>query len=179
MTDRRATITRNWRPTGSPARRIDDTVEVLERPQVTAEQAPARQIERRSIGRRLENWGAWANMDPSRGGGGSSDSMTNAFCREMREYERLFGKRKVIDTDTRVSPPAEAVHRIDVLDAERINCAFPRLPEMHRAVLQWTYVVGAKSWAVAGACGFPSREYDARLVDAQQAIEAVVGPQNS
>ena len=161
MTERRTTITRNWRPAGQPARRIDDFVEVPAEPP-TPRPAPARQVERRSIGRRLENWGAWANAGPTRGGG--ADNMTAVICENMRRH--AVGE---------LHPPAPVNERIDVVDAERINRAFVKLPEIHRGVLHWTYVVCAKPWAVAGACGFPTREYGVRLGDAQAAIENAAG----
>ena len=57
MTDRRTTITRGWRPHGAPARRVDDFVEAQAEP---ARQVPqpvtVRQVDRRHIGSRLENW---------------------------------------------------------------------------------------------------------------------------
>lgn len=167
MTNRRTTITLGWRPPGAPARRVDDFLEV---PAASApvQQRPVRQVERRSIGRRLENWGQWANMD-NRGGGSGADCMTGVICESMRRH--AVGE---------LHPPAPVNDRIDVPDAERINLGITRIAEEHRWVLHWTYVVGAKPWAVAGACGFLAREYAARLVAAQQAIEAVAGlPQNS
>lgn len=89
MTERRATITRSWRPPGAPARRVDDFQEVAAEPE-PAKPQPARQVEvreeRRSIGRRLENWGMWANMD-NRGGGSGADSMTGVICESMRRHE--------------------------------------------------------------------------------------------
>lgn len=165
MTERRTTITRNWRPTSAPAKRIDDFQEVpveanVAQPAPTP--APARVIERRSIGRRLENWGMWANAAPSRGGG--SDNMTAVICDNMRRH--AVGE---------LHPPAPVTDGIDLADAERINRAFTKLPDIHRAVLHWTYIVGAKPWAVAGACGFLSREYGVRLGDAQAAIEEIAG----
>jgi hypothetical protein len=164
LTERRTTITLKWRPAGPPARRLDDFVEVrAESAQAPYRQRPAeRQVERRSIGRRLENWGAWANAGPSRGGG--ADNMTAVICENMRRH--AVGE---------LHPPAPVNDRIDVLDAERINRAFIKLPEIHRGVLHWTYVVCAKPWAVAGACGFPTREYGVRLGDAQAAIENAAG----
>lgn len=163
MTERRNTITLNWRPAGEPARRIDDFAEI---PHLVAP-APVRQQlerrdERRSIGRRLENWGAWSSNAPSRGGG--SNNMTAVICENMRRH--AVGE---------LHPPAPVNDRIDVPDAERINRAFVKLSEIHRGVLHWTYVVGAKPWAVAGACGFLTREYGVRLGDAQAAIEDLAG----
>ena len=164
MTERRAIITRRWRPAGAPARRLDDFQEAA--PQNAAEaatSAPVRIVERRSIGRRLENWGMWANAAPSRGGRGA-DCMTGAICDSMRRH--AIGE---------LHPPAPVNDRIDVVDAERINRAFVRLSDGRRGILHWTYVVGVKARAVAGACGFPSHEYGARLGDAQAAIEELAG----
>ena len=162
MTDRRTTITRGWRPSDTPARRIDDFAEVPAEAAPIAQQ-PARQVERRSIGRRLENWGAWANAGPSRGGGGA-DCMTGVICDSMRR--NAVGE---------LHAPAPVNDRLDIPDAETINRAITKIPEVHRWVLHWTYVVCAKPWGVAGACGFPTREYGVRLGDAQAAIEAAVG----
>lgn len=169
MTERRTTITRNWRP-ATPAPRVDDFQEAAAEPARMPERRrqPERQVERRSIGRRLENWGMWANMD-SRGGLGRSDCMTGVICESMRRHAAGV-----------IGPPAPVNDRIDVPDAECINLGITRIAEEHRWVLHWTYVVCAKPWGVAGACGFPSSEYGQRLVAAQQAIEAVAGhPQNS
>jgi hypothetical protein len=160
VTERRATLTLNWRPI-APAQRVDDFLEVAPAP-APVEAKPERQVERRSIGRRLENWGMWANASPSRGGG--SDNMTAVICENMRRH--AVGE---------LHPPAPVNDRIDTPDAELINRAFVKLPDIHRGVLHWTYVVCAKPRGVAGACGFPSAEYGVRLGDAQAAIEAVVG----
>lgn len=164
MTERRITITRKWR-SDAPTRRHDDFVEVLARP-APAQQpvAPtrARLVERRSIGRRLENWGMWANSGPSRGG--RSDCMTDVICENMRRH--AVGE---------LHPAAPVNDRIDMADAEAINRGITKIAEIHRWVLHWTYVVCAKPWAVAGACGFPSAEYGVRLGDAQAAMEAIVG----
>ena len=164
MTDRRTTITRGWRPQGAPARRVDDFVEAQAEPARQAPKpAPARQVERRSIGRRLENWGAWANFLGNRGSSGA-DCMTGVICESMRRH--AVGE---------LHPPAPVNDRVDIPDAEAINRAITRIPEIHRWVLHWTYVVCAKPWGVAGACGFPTREYWIRLGDAQAAIEAAAG----
>lgn len=163
MTERRATITLNWRPVGRPARRIDDFLEVVAAPVPANKQPrPVRQVERRSIGRRLENWGAWANASPSRGG--SNNNMTAVICDNMRRH--AVGE---------LHPASPVNDRIDVADAEAINRAITKIPEIHRWVLHWTYVVCAKPWGVAGACGFATSEYSVRLGDAQAAIEAAVG----
>jgi len=90
--------------------------------------------------------------------------MTGAICESMRRH--AVGE---------LHPAAPVNDRIDMDDAERINRAFVKLSQIHRGVLQWTYVVGAKPWAVAGACGFATSEYDVRLGDAQAAIEAAAG----
>lgn len=161
MTERRATITLGWRPQGAPARRVDDFQEVAFAPE-PIQQPPARQEERRSIGRRLENWGMWANMDNRRGGGGA-DCMTGVICESMRRH--AVGE---------LHPPAPVNDRIDVPDAERINSGLAKIDEAYRWVLHWTYIVCAKPWGVAGACGFPTREYEQRLAQAQAAIESVV-----
>lgn len=159
MTERRTTITRDWRAS-APARRHDDFLEVAAESPVV-EQPPARLVERRSIGRRLENWGMWANLD-SRGSRGG-DCMTGVICESMRRH--AVGE---------LHPPAAVNDRIDMVDAERINVGITKVDEAHRWVLHWTYVVCAKPWAVAGACGFPSSEYGARLAAAQLAIESIV-----
>lgn len=169
MTERRTTITLGWRPPGAPARRVDDFME--EQAATTpapVRSPPARQIERRSIGRRLENWGMWANMD-NRGGGSALDNMTAVIYENAR-------RAGLVD-------PVQLSHayaqNIDARDAEKVNAALPKLSEAQCKILQWTYVVCLKPWGVAGACGFPTREYDARLLDAQEAIEAIVGCQPS
>ena len=161
----RQTITVGWRP-ATPAQRIDDFVETVPEAdriaQTPVQDDPARPVERRSIGRRLENWGMWANLG-GRGGRGS-DCMTGVICENMRR--NAVGE---------LHAPAPVNDRIDLPDAEAINRAITKIDEMHRWVLHWTYVVCAKPWGVAGACGFPTREYGVRLGDAQEAIEKAVG----
>lgn len=166
MTERRTTITRTWRP-ATPAPRVDDFEEAPAEPVRMPERRrqPERQVERRSIGRRLENWGMWANMD-NRGSGSGADCMTGVICESMRRHAAGV-----------IGPPAPVNDRIDVPDAERINVGITKIAEPHRWVLHWTYVVCAKPWGVAGACGFPTREYNDRLMAAQEAIETVVGRQ--
>jgi hypothetical protein len=159
----RTKITLNWRPAGAPAQRLDDFEEVGG--EVTQRQERRQRIEvvpeRCSIGRRLENWGAWANMD-DRGGRGGNDCMTGVICESMRRH--AVGE---------LHPAAPVNDRIDVPDAERINRGITKIDEAHRWVLHWTYVVCAKPWGVAGACGFSTREYPTRLANAQRAIEIV------
>lgn len=164
MTERRTTITRNWRPAAAPAPRVDDFEEASAEPTRMPERRkqPEFQVERRSIGRRLENWGLWANTGSS--GRGAGDCMTGVICESMRRHAAGV-----------IGPAAPVNDRIDAPDAECINLGITRIAQAHRNVLQWTYVVCAKPWAVAGACGFPSSEYGARLVEAQSAIEAIVG----
>lgn len=168
MTERRPTITRSWRA-DAPRPRLDDFVEApadAQRPVVQPARLADRLVERRSIGRRLENWGAWANMD-NRGGRGGSDCMTGIICESMRRH--AVGE---------LGPAAPVNDRIDVVDAERINLAITKIVEAHRWVLHWTYVVCAKPWGVAGACGFPTSEYKTRLEEAQAAIEIAAGPRD-
>lgn len=166
MTERRATITRNWRPAAAPAPRVDDFEEASAEPARMPERRRQPELieERRSIGRRLENWGMWANMGGSHGS--RSDCMTGVICESMRRHAAGV-----------IGPAAPVNDRIDVPDAERINAGITRIDQAHRNVLQWTYVVCAKPWAVAGACGFPSSEYGARLAEAQAAIEAAAAGQ--
>jgi hypothetical protein len=144
--------------------RIDDFREAAPEP-VREERLlrPARVIERRSIGRRLENWGMWANQETSRGGG-RADCMTGVICDNMRRHAAGV-----------LGPAAPVNDRIDIVDAECINRGITKIDEIHRWVLHWTYVVCVKPRAVAGACGFPADEYGIRLGDAQAAIETVVG----
>lgn len=160
MTDRRTTISLIWRPTGAPARRYDDFDEV------PAEAAPiqqksACQVERRAIGRRLENWGQWANAR------GIVEASSNAAA--IYENARRAG---LVDQNRLSQTYAQ---HIDVADAERINTALTEIDARHLGVLQGTYVSCLKPWAVAGACGFLTREYGVRLGDAQAAMEAAVG----
>jgi hypothetical protein len=167
LSEPRTKITLTWRPAGAPARRHDDFIEIGGASATTRtvtprplQIVPARRAA--DIGRRLENWGMWANLD-NRPGAGRAACMTGAICDSMRRHA------------AGVIGPAAAVHdRINVPDAELINAGMTRIEQQHRAVLNWTYVVCAKPWAVAGACGFPTCEYGERLAAAQAAIESVV-----
>lgn len=167
MSELRTKITRGWRPASmTPARRRDDFQEG-EATALTSRTLGARTIAvqpaRRAsdIGRRLENWGAWANGQGTKG----PDCMTGAICDRARRAalgDNLAG--------------SYAVDRVNNADAERINTAFVRLAADHRKVLHWTYVMGAKDRVVAKVCEFPRDEYDGRLRAAQDAIESAAGP---
>lgn len=165
MTERRTTITRTWRPAGAPARRQDDFEQIDGMP-VEPAPPPTRRIdldappraERRGIGRRLENWGAWANARGSRG----PDCMTGAICESLRRSELgdVWSGHQVSD-------------RIDPLDAARIQAAFAKLDQQHRSILHWTYIAGERDRVVAKLCGFPRLELEERLIEAQSAVESV------
>lgn len=165
MSEQRTTITRAWRPTGTPARRHDDFIEIGGANATTRtltpaplKVVPARRAE--DIARRLENWGWWAKAKEGKG----ADCMTGAICDRARRAA----------VGNLLAGPLDD-ERINNVDAERINSAFVKLPEVHRHILLWTYVEGMKEGVVAKACGFPRHEYGVRLAEAQNAIESWAG----
>lgn len=162
MTERRATISLNWRPAGTPARRIDDFAELPHLPtnDVPAPAAPARP-DRREIGLRLENWARWNNANESRG----PSSQTGAIC------ERL---RRAAEGTATTSGERRSIDEQDALLLER---GMRELETRHRMLLWWCYIRQAMPEVVCRKMGIahrPSTVFLEQFYQAQAAIESVV-----
>lgn len=163
MTERRATITLNWRPAGEPARRFDDFAEVPRAAAKDALRVPVPELEleqdRREIGSRLENWSRWCTANGQR----PASSPTGAFCDRLR--------REALGAE--VNPSGER-RRIDEDDALLIERAMPKLDTKHRMLLWWCYIKQAPPHLVCNRMGIPNRpatEFVNRFRAAQAAIE--------
>ena len=160
MTDRRTTITRNWRPAGAPAQRHDDFAEMGQaQPQQQRPEKPDAP-DMGNIDQRLKNWGRWANTDYRR----INRTATAAFCDRLRReagvYESHSDERRQLDDD----------------DAYRIELGLHPLRGTQKRILRLHYVDGRAWQAIMRVLQFPVRRelFDSLLVNAQIAIESVV-----
>jgi hypothetical protein len=159
----RRTLTLNWRPTGTPARRRDDFAELrCDPPLVTrATDALAKPVQLRDdISARLENWARWA-----KGGEGpvAAACMTGAICETMRKA--VEGTLPSQCTDAR---------GIDTNDAAFIGRAMVRLPLEQRKLLGLYYVDGSRKGYIAALMRFKTETFDARLLRAQLDLDEVI-----
>lgn len=160
MTDRRTTISLNWRPSGAPARRHDDFAEVpYAKPQPRRRQDTARP-DTSDIDQRLQNWGRWANAEHRR----INRTATAAFCDRLRREAGLHQDH----SDER--------RRLDDDDAYLIERALDPLRGTQKAILRMHYVDGRVWQAILRVLQFPVKRelFDSLLVNAQVAIESVV-----
>jgi len=160
LTDRRTTISLNWRPAGAPARRHDDFAEVpYVKPQPRRRDDTAHP-DMGEIDKRLKNWGRWANADYRR----INRTATAAFCDRLRREAGLHqdqsNERRQLDDD----------------DAYRIERALDPLRGTQKAILRMHYVDGRAWQAICRVLQFPVKRdlFDSLLVSAQVAIESVV-----
>lgn len=160
MTERRTTITRSWRaPT--PARRIDDFVEVAAEPEPQPE--PARQVERRAIESRMQNWVRWCSTwgcYPR----GDEDSAARAI---RIAYEAKFGCAGNASAERR---------EIDEQDAMLIERSLWQLPPVQRDILRLHYVRRRAWFDICRIVGVrvSRRGFAERLAEAQAAIESLI-----
>lgn len=113
--------------------------------------------ERRDIGSRLENWGAWAR-ERARGG----ISPTAAFCDRLRR--EAMGD---------LCGPGGNRRRLDDVDAVVIEGAILQLAEMQRLLLKLCYVEQSPPEFVARRCRFKVRDFVSAFRSAQRAVECV------
>lgn len=162
MIEQRKTITLNWRPAGTPARRIDDFAEV---PYATAAArvelpAPAPGPDRSGITQRCENWGRWAKSSE---GPVAAASMTGAICESLRRAE--------LGTASTVIPGERA---IDTADAVLVGRAMVRLSLDQRRILGLLYVDGQRKGFIAALVRFHPDDFEQRLAAAQDALSAAL-----
>lgn len=162
MTDRRATITLGWR-TGTPARRVDDFLEVAADPEPVEEQ-PARQVERRDIESRMQNWVRWCSTWGCYPRGGDEDSAARAI---RLAYEAKFGCAASASAERR---------EINEADAMLIERSLWKLPSVQREILRLHYVRRREWFDICRIVGIAVRRkgFADRLAEAQAAIECIV-----
>lgn len=164
MIEQRKTITRNWRPHGAPARRIDDFAEVpcapAPAPAPAAHSAPAPGVDRSGIANRLENWGRWAKSSE---GPVAAACMTGAICESLRRAE--------LGTASTVMPGERS---IDTADAVLLGRAMVKLSLDQRRILGLLYVDGARKPYIAALVRFPTGDFEKRLAAAQDALANVL-----
>lgn len=163
MTDRRSTITLNWRPAGQPARRMNDFAEVAYEPPVEAPKPPA--PDRRSIGLRLENWGRMVRPDRPR-----SISPTAAFCDRLKR--EAMGDCSGVD-DRR---------SVDEADAWLLESCMRELSTQHRRMLWLCYVEMESPDAICRKLSIkhrPASNFLGAFYAAQGAIESLAQQRRS
>lgn len=171
MTERRAIITRGWRPVGAPARRIDDCLEVPVDLAPVVE--PPVRVERRDMESRMENWVRWCSTWGGYPRGGDEDSAARA-CRIA--YEAKFGPAPT----TGASVERREINEQDAMLIER---SLWQLPPVQRDILRLHYVRRRAWFDICRIVGIAVRRHGfvGRLEEAQQSIAAIVeqGQQNS
>jgi len=158
LTERRTTITRNWRPAGAPARRHDDFAEVAFVAPSPAPEPPA--VDRSAIAERLENWGRWCRSSE---GSTAAACMTGAICESMLRWAgggepRAAGVGPVIDSN----------------DAALLGRAMVKLTLDHRRLLGLLYVDEKRKQFIGALLRIPPSDFDKQLCEAQDAIAAVL-----
>ena len=161
MTERRATITRSWRPP-APARRLDDFVEVAAEPEQQPE--PTRLVERRDIESRMQNWVRWCST-----WGGYPRGNEDSAARAIRvAFEAKYGC---------TSSASEERRQIDEQDAMLIESCWRKLPTVQREILKLHYVRRRAWFDICRIVGVKvsKRGFAERLAEAQAAIECLIG----
>jgi DNA-directed RNA polymerase specialized sigma24 family protein len=161
LIEQRKTITLNWRPAGTPARRVDDFAEV---PYASAARpeppAPAPGPDRSGITQRCENWGRWAKSSE---GPVAAACMTGAICESLRRAE--LGTAPTVMLGERA---------IDTADAVLVGRAMVRLSLDQRRILGLLYVDGQRKGFIAALVRFHPDDFDQRLAAAQDALSAAL-----
>lgn len=142
MTERRATISLGWRPTGMPARRHDDFEEVPAE-STPAQPQPERQVEQRGLESRMQNWAKWCTT----WGGYPRDRVaTAAFCDALEEAalgpKPSTGDRRKIDED----------------DAKAIERSLWQLTNLQRDILRLHYVWVRPWYSICHIVGIRARQ---------------------
>jgi hypothetical protein len=164
LTERRDTITRAWRLTGSPARRVADYAEMTIVPGAAlVVEVPSENDRRaRDIGLRLENWARWATAPGQR----IASSQTGAICDRLRRAE--FGEEQV-NGERR---------RVDEDDALMIERTMRHLSSQHRLLLWYCYIKQAQPGEVCRRMSIPHQpvtQFIEIFRAAQEAVELLSG----
>lgn len=165
LIEQRKTISLNWRPVGTPARRVDDFAEV---PYATAAvpppapgcARPAPVSDRSRITARLENWGRWAKSSE---GPVAAACMTGAICESLR--------RAQLGTE---SIHVEGERAIDTADAVLVGRSMVKLILDQRRILGLLYVDGQRKGFIAALLRFHPDDFDTHLSTAQDALQAAL-----
>lgn len=161
---RREKITLNWRPRGTPARRVDDFAEIQPQP---ANETPTRDLppeDRREIGGRLENWSRWAT-ETERG---------IAISGTGKIIERAKREAGIVEDHT---SERRAINEADALLLER---AMRHLDTKHRLLLWWCYIRQAQPEVVCRKMSIahrPATVFIDLFRQAQGAVEALIAHQ--
>jgi hypothetical protein len=160
LTERRTTLGLNWRPTGTPARRVDDFAEIP-----YAEPQPKRHGEPAAPGmgeidQRLQNWARWNNAEYRI----INRSPTAVHCDRLR---REAGQ-EVSYSDERRS--------IDETDAYMIERGLFQLRGTQKAILRMAYAEGRRWQPILRVLGFSVKRelFDSLMQNAQLAISGAV-----
>lgn len=121
MIERREKLTLNWRPRGTPARRLDDFAEI---PHLVIAPEPQPEPDTRDIGLRLENWSRWATESTREIGVSGTAKMIDRAKREAGIVEERSSERR----------------QVDEADALRIERAMRDLDTRSRMLLYWCYI---------------------------------------
>jgi hypothetical protein len=117
-------------------------------------------VDRGDITLRLENWGRWAK---SADGPFAAACMTGAICESLRRAAEGS------------APSADAgVRFIDSSDAMLIGRAMVKVAFDERRLLGLLYVDAARKGYIAALLRFHPQDFDKRLAEAQDALQAVL-----
>lgn len=160
MTDRRSTITLNWRPAGQSARRIDDFAEVPYTPRNATRRQERQDHTSSPIHERLQNWARWANAKERH----IARSATAAFCDRLKKEAGLLESF----SDER--------RRMDDEDAYQIERGLFHLRATQKAILRYHYVEGRSWQPIMRVLQLPVRRelFESMLRTAQAALELMV-----
>ena len=159
--ERREKITRNWRPAGEPARRMDDFAEI---PHLAVAAAPptaaAKQDERREIGARLENWARYYTQSERQ--------------IEVSPTGRIIERAKLAAGI--VEDGTNERRAFDEYDAMIIERTMRHLTTQHRMLLWWCYIRQAQPEMVCRKMSIahrPATAFVNLFRQAQAAVESV------
>lgn len=154
MIERREKLTLNWRPRGTPARRLDDFAEI---PHLAIAPEPQPEPDTRDIGLRLENWARWATESTRDIGVSGTAKMIDRAKREAGIVEERSSERR----------------QVDEADALRIERAMRDLDTRNRMLLYWCYIRQAQPEVVCRKMSIAHRPATV-FVDQFRAAQAAV-----
>lgn len=158
MIERREKLTLNWRPRGTPARRLDDFAEI---PHLAVAPEPQPEPDTRDIGLRLENWARWATESTRDIGVSGTAKMIDRAKREAGIVEERSSERR----------------QVDEADALRIERAMRDLDTRNRMLLYWCYIRQAQPDVVCRKMSIahrPATVFVEQFRAAQHAVECLL-----